>query len=363
MTHTFKLARRMARFRLIAASSALLVAGACGGDDLTTTGPSAPEKLPDPATNDSLPSTDQLPPPSPSPSPTLAPVGIPFGPFSLWSTSHLRPVVDPAPFTASTNFTDASGIVTQINAARALGHKLMLAMTGGAHSNYITNGRFDLAKWKATMNTFNTPAIKAAVAAGVADGTIIGNSVMDEPEHGSWGGVMTKPLVDQMGAYVKATFPTLPVGVVHGPNGYYPDSQHSWRPTERYRVLDYVLTQYNWWITTGNIATWRDKVLAQAALDGVAMAFSLNLLDGGIHNSTTRTCPIPLTGGTGTYSYACRMTAAQVRDWGLALGPSGCALLMWRHDATFVSKPDNMQAFNDVAARLATSPAKSCRRT
>jgi hypothetical protein len=80
-------------------------------------------------------------------------------------------------------------------------------------------------------------------------------------------------------------------------------------------------------------------------LDYVTNQFSLNILDGGIHNPTKRTCPTPLTGGTGTYSYACRMTADQVRDWGLALGPNGCALLMWRHDATFISKPDNVQAF------------------
>jgi hypothetical protein len=131
--------------------------------------------------------------------------------------------VRPGVFTASTNYTSASGIITQINAARALRHKLFLAMTGGAHSTYITNGKFDLAKWKATMNTFDTPAIEAAVAAAVADGTVLGNSVMDEPEHVSWGGNMTKPLVDQMAAYVKDIFPTLPVGMGHGPNSYYRD--------------------------------------------------------------------------------------------------------------------------------------------
>jgi hypothetical protein len=32
------------------------------------------------------------------------------------------------------------------------------------------------------MDGFNTPAIRDAVAAAVADGTIIGESVMDEPQ-------------------------------------------------------------------------------------------------------------------------------------------------------------------------------------
>ncbi len=65
--------------------------------------------------------------------------------------------------------------------ARQNHKRLVLAMTGGSHWNYLTNDVFDLAKWQAKMETYNTPAIKAAVAAAVADGTIIGNSVMDEP--------------------------------------------------------------------------------------------------------------------------------------------------------------------------------------
>ena len=95
-------------------------------------------------------------------------------------------------------------------------------MTGGAHNLYKTAGVFDLAKWQAAMDAYNTQAIRDAIAEGVADGTIVGNSVMDEPQqHGvssdpdkTWGpsGTMTKVRVDGMCAYVKAIFPTLPVG-------------------------------------------------------------------------------------------------------------------------------------------------------
>ena len=63
------------------------------------------------------------------------------------------------------------------------------------------------------METFNTQAIRDAVAEGVADGTIIGNSVMDEPQQSGtttkdWGppGTMTKARVDQLCAYVKNIF-------------------------------------------------------------------------------------------------------------------------------------------------------------
>jgi hypothetical protein len=57
------------------------------------------------------------------------------------------------------------------------------------------------------------------------------------------------------------------------------------------------------------------------------------------------------------------MTASQVRQFGLALGPYGCAMFMWKYEATFWSKSANIQAFRDIAAKLATSPGRSCRRT
>jgi hypothetical protein len=294
---------------------------------------------------------------APSPAPATTTAGIPFGPFGLWS-SNTTVSWGPAPFTMSQNYTDPNGIVTQIAAARSQKQRLVLAMTGGSHATYLTNGAFDFTKWKNRMDQFNTATIRNAVAVGVADGTIIGNSVMDEPEFKDWGGVPTKPLLDQMAAYAKAIFPTLPMGVNHGPNGYY-----QWRPTERYRVVDYVLNQYSWWVTTGDAGAWRDKVRAQAALDGVQVAFSLNLLNGGVQDKDgTYSCDGAGQGGKGLTNLNCRMTAQQVRDWGTALGPSGCAMFMWRFDGTFMARSDNQQAFRDVASRLGTSATRSCRR-
>ena len=49
------------------------------------------------------------------------------------------------------------------------------------------------------------------------------------------------------------------------------------------------------------------------------------------------------------------MTATQIRDWGKALGPAGCVMLMWRYEAG-MGRPDNQQAMRDVAATLAKAP-------
>lgn len=282
--------------------------------------------------------------------------GIPYGPFGLWN-SYTGSSWAPVPFTASQNYTDPAGIVARIATARQLKQKLVLAMTGGAHSSYITDGRFDYAKWTARMDQYRTLEIKNAVAAGVADGTIVGNSVMDEPEFRSWGGVMTKPMIDEMARYVKAIFPTLAVGVNHGPDGYY-----LWRPAERYRVVDYVVNQYSWWITSGDIVAWRDKVLAQARLDGVTPAFSLNIINGGVQDRDG-TWDCIGTGGLGLRSPNCRMNANQLRNWGITLGTSGCMLLMWTYDAAYMANTQNAQAFSDVAARLASTAGRSCKRS
>jgi hypothetical protein len=110
---------------------------------------------------------------------------------------------------------------------------------------------------------------------------------------------------------------------------------------------------------------WRDKVLAQAKRDGVGVAFSMNILNGG--ESAPRderwACPAGTSAGRGTHEPVCRMTATQIRDWGNTLGLAGCAMLMWRYDETAMARPDNQEAMRDVAAALARAPSRRCART
>lgn len=280
--------------------------------------------------------------------------GIPFGPYGAYATvTELERYA--APFTGSIDNSFANSIVQRIGAARQQHRRLMLAMTGGSNE-YITNGKFDLGKWKARMNTFNTSAIKKAVADAVADGTVVGNKLIDEPETPKWGGVLTKPMIDGMAQYVKNMFPTLPVGVAYGTRGY------QWRTWEHYRVVDWVLSQYMWIVTRGDITSWRDAVLSWARSEGVRPAFSLNLLDGG-GKDESGAWDCPGTGGVGTFNRYCRMTADQVRTWGKAIGPYGCGLMAWRYDDAFMSKSANQSAFQDVASFLSAKARPTCKRS
>jgi hypothetical protein len=291
-------------------------------------------------------------------------VGIPFGPFGAWEGEALKPYTDE--FTLSMGAYSPSNLITRISVARSRGQKLMIAMAGGARTNYTTDGVFDMTKWTAKMDLYNTPSIKDAVASAVADGTIVGNTVMDEPfntggagnEANSWGpsGTMTKAKVDQMCAYAKAIFPTLPQGVTH--------DHKDFEPTKSYYVCDFILSQYR--SAKGDVTAFRDAGLALAQRDGHSIAFSLNILDGGQRdndNDGIWECPIPLTGGKGTYAPNCRMTPQQIRDFASVLGPAGCALAMWRYDDAFMADPANVQAFKDVTQRLSTLPRRSCRRS
>jgi hypothetical protein len=296
--------------------------------------------------------------------------GVPYGTFNLFNSTT---TVQPGPFSLSHTWDEPGSIVARITAARNMGVKLMLVMTGG-HSGYLkaggntsTNTQFDIVKWKARMDEFNSTAIKQAIAAGVQDGTIIGASVMDEPNHRDWGGMVTKATLDEMARYVKGQFPSLPVGVV---------IVHWWRSTERYHDIDFIVDQYDWWQSpngpgggqSGNVPGWRDAALAMAQANGISIAFSMNILNGGIQDLTSPDrleawrCPTNTTGGRGFRTPACRMHATQVRDWGKTLGVAGCALLMWRYEDPFMTRLDNQQAFKDVADKLVTVPGKSCKR-
>lgn len=331
----------MSRIHATARAALLLavigIAASCSESD----GPSAP--------------TDALPPGGPAPNPALTYTGIPFGPYALYAnTTEFE--WGPAPFTTSLdNAGFPNAIVNRINAARQQRHRLVLAMTAD-RSLYITNGKFDLAKWKSRLNTLNTATIKKAVADGVADGTIVGNKLIDEPEIPQWGGVLTKSMIDQMATYAKSIFPTLPMGITHGAAGF------QWRSGERYRVLDWVGMQYSYNYNNGNVAGWRSEVLNFAQANHVTPLFALNILNGGVRDrSGAWDCP--RTGGRGTISTYCRMTADQVQSYGRAVGTSGCALLMWRYDDAFMAKSANVTAFKNVASLLSSKPRRSCRRS
>jgi hypothetical protein len=307
--------------------------------------------------------TLSAPPPGPTPPPIPTGAGLPFG-----MSQQLSRFGSPAaPMTMTADGMTASTLIPRINAARAGGYKLIVNLTGGGHAAYMSTidgvYQFDESKWYAQMETYNTATIRQAVAQAVADGTIVGSSVMDEPYvsgganggGNTWGpkGTMTKARVDTLCGMVKQMFPTLPAGVAH---------QHDqFEPTKSYRVCDFIIDQYDW--RRGDVTAFRDAGLAMGQRDRHAIMFGINVLDGGVQDKDGNyTCDGPGQGGKGTYAPNCRMTPQQVRDWGLLLGKAGCGLYMWRADAQFMANSANVQSLRDLASGLGAMPGKGCYR-
>lgn len=348
MIRALTYASRATRLRAFLATVLAAVVGtACNTSDVT-----------EPALNAPVPTTTSS---SGAVSTTATPLasatssGIPYGPTSLWANATTLSAGS-APFNGSQVSVGPGSVLTAIATARQKGHRIILAMTAASASTFLTNGKFDVNKWKSQMSRFNTAAIRNGVAQAVSDGIVLGNMMMDEPETVRWGGNVTKALLDQMAVYGKGMFPTLPQGVNVGPPAY-----RKWQTTERFTKVDWVRYQYSWGVTQGNLAEWRDAVLATARRDGVQPAFSLNILDGGVvDNSGAWDCPWSR---TGTYGRNCNMTADQVRSWGRTLAAAGgCALMMWRYDNAYITKSANQDAFRDVAAAASAASRKSCRR-
>jgi hypothetical protein len=312
------------RTRLGAALLALAVlAGACGSaDQLAPTAPGEPATA---LANDSLAPTETLAGPSFL---TATSGSTPFGPFDLYR-SWDAPVV--SGFTGGILYASPAGIIKLLSAMRAYRTRAFLKMTGEHQSTYMTGGKFDFYKWRAATAKYNTSAIKAAVAAAVADGTLLGYSMIDEANRFNWGtNAINKAMLDRMAAYSKSIFPTLPTAAVVT---YY------WRPTERYRVLDAIISQT--WKPTKSSARFRDEAVAAAKLNGVSLAFSLNLFAGP-------------SGGT--------MTPTQIKDWTVTLGRASCGMFMWKYSSSLFSQYVYKLAFKEVAAKLAADPAPRCRR-
>jgi hypothetical protein len=287
--------------------------------------------------------------------------GVPFGPGDLFNASGGFRQVPPAPFTWTMDVVTPGDIIDLITAARNNHVKLTPVMTGGGHANYLTNGVFDFQKWKDKQDLFDTPEIKSAVAAGVADGTILFAVLMDEPNHPDWNNSVHHADLDAMAQYTNGIFPTLRTGV---------DVRYDWEQTQVYQNVDVITSQYS--ARKGDVNAYRTAAVSAAAQQNAAMFFSINVLNGGTP-PTNGSCPTPATGGPGSTEngvlVGCKMTAAQVQSFGDALlaAPEACGLKMWTWDLTtltpsgdFMTRADNKAAFSHLATTAAAHAPRAC---
>jgi hypothetical protein len=320
--------------RLCALGSVLCLVVACDGPGATTDIGRLPDLTdstpPPPALPDTATPVESLPPPPPpdtaGPPPDTTgsgapPVheGIPFGPYfvppDLYGpqyTGTYRPRQTPAT------------LLADLAAARRTNTRVILNLTGNEH--YLRDDKgFSFEKWKNKVDGFR----ELDFSSYIADGTIIGHLVLDEPtDRNNWNGHMVSPAqLDELARYSKELWPGMATIVRAWPD---------YLVGHTYKYLDATWAQYA--PHSGSeqyrlpIETFIPKMVRDARAAGLALVGGLNVLNGGSGSSKIQ--------GTKRGKFA--MSADEVKRWGEAYlaEPYICAFLMWEYTESYFSRSD-----------------------
>ena len=339
----------------------VLATGACGGGSSlsapegqqeppppqdTTTPPPPPidTTLPPPADT----TTPPVPPPDTT-TPPLPPVhsGMPFGPFVTTQGNSGLSVVPPADLTPGFNSlvtaAYAPTVMAKLDAARRSNGRVLLNFSGSSERlRDDQSGGFDLVKWKKQVDKFRAFDLSSYIA----DGTLIGHFLMDEPDDpNNWNGQRVALAdIEAMAAYSKEIWPDLPTIVRGWPS--YLQGGH-------YEHLDAAWAQYH--SRFGPIDEFvRENVRGAEAL-GLDLVMGLNVVAGSGADGLPGYYP-------GKWS---AMTAAQVKTWGSALlaEPHACAFFVYRYPSGYFNLPEIQAALAELGGKAASLPKRRCQRS
>jgi hypothetical protein len=347
---------------MASATGLVILAAACSGDGA---GPMAASS---PADSTSLPAT--IPPDSAVPADTTAPIanptdstappvdstgsdsvgvaaldplssqaGIVFGSFNM-GNSDLNSVhtgwMNGGPL-------DPSNIISWLDGARAKGARVVIKLSKGK-DHYVQNGdrTFSLTKWKALVSRYRN----VNLGPYIADGTIIGHYLIDEPQRAErWGGkVISQATLEEMAQYSKEVWPQMTTLVRVVP---------SWLASAAvsYRYLDAGWLQYA--SGKGDAGSVVRAEASAARRKGLGLVVGMNVMDGGNGSSKIR----GVTGGRWA------MSASEIRSYGAALvGESyACGFFNWTHNASYYGRSDIKSAMADISAEARNHEKTSCR--
>jgi hypothetical protein len=314
----------------------LVFLAACGGGEGLAPSTESPQ-ADAPAPPDSSVGVDSSAAPGDSIIPDVATApGIVFASFDLPNTL-LGSV-----HTGALRTPDQNTILDQLATARAKGARFVLKLAGGS-DKWVKNadGTFNLDKWKSMVSRYKG----LDFGSFIADGTILGHYLLDEPNLASrWGGkVVPQATVEAMAQYSKQLWPGMLTLARVVP---------SWLTAApvTYAYLDAGWAQYAAY--KGDAATWLTGEVAAAKAKGLGLVVSLNVLNGGNGSSGIR--------GPGGGKYS--MSAAELRSYGAALLDEAytCGLLMWMYEPAYFGRTDIQAAMADVSAKARNHVKTSC---
>lgn len=238
---------------------------------------------------------------------------------------------------------EPSNILSHLSGARAKGARVVVKLCKGA-DKYVKNGdgTFSLAKWKSLVSRYKN----VNLGPFIADGTIIGHYLIDEPHREArWGGkAISHSTLEAMAKYSKELWPQMTTMVRVVP---------SWLASGKvtYKYLDAGWTQYA--VGKGDAAKWVASEAAAAKRKGLGLVVGMNVLDGGNGSSKIR--------GWSGGKWA--MSASELRKYGSAmLGQShACAFFNWQHDLKYYGRSDIKSALADLSAKAKAHAKTACR--
>jgi hypothetical protein len=235
-----------------------------------------------------------------------------------------------------------SNIVSVLTAVRNKGGRIVIKLCKG-DEKYIKdpNGNFSLTKWKALIDQYRN----VNLAPFIADGTILGHFLIDEPHRAQrWGKVISQATVESMAAYSKNIWPTMPTLVRVVP---------TWLAAA---PVTYTHLDAGWFQHTakkGNVNTLVAAEVAAAKRLRLGLLVGVNAMNGGDGSSR-----IPgLTRG----DYM--MSAAELRSYGTALlnQSYACAFYTWQHNTTYYARSDIKAVMAELSAKAKAHAKTSCR--
>jgi PKD repeat protein len=260
--------------------------------------------------------------------------GMPFGFY------HLPKELYGGMYTGALRGISPDSLLLNLEAARTAGANIVISLVGGDKNFKNVDGTFSLDLWKARL----TPFLGIDFSSYVADGTIIGHYLMDEPnDPANWAGTPVSPAtVEEMARYSKQLWPEMVTIIRTSP---------SYLRGRNYQYLDAAWAQYH--DRFGAVAPWLDTYVRDARLTGLALIMGMNALAGG--NSVT--------GLPGFYFDLYSMSAAQLESVGNAMmdDPYPCAFVSWKYHADYLARPDIQSALASLATRSSARPFKTCR--
>jgi hypothetical protein len=271
--------------------------------------------------------------------------GIPFGEFGL-TREQFRP-----PYTGAVVLVSRATVASALRAAQDRKLRLVLNLAGGARHFSNLDGTFNLALWKARIDTYRD----VDFAPYVTEGLVLAHFLLDEPGAiQTWGGrPLSRGEIEEMARYSESIWPTLPTAV---------RATAEWlgRGDTTYTSLDIAWAQWSGpyrGASTGlTPEQFRDENVGRAKELELGLIFGMNYLNGGNGSSG-----IP---GTEDHPELWQMSGSELAHVGkvLAGAPYACALLSWRHEVAFESRPGVRAALDSVAGVAAARGGTSCTR-